>query len=262
MIELGAVGDSHHAGVWIDREPTLRVADQFVRMRVARILIRGRGGAHVRARLSVLGHRAAGELNLGRRLVRIGNRDRECFVVRRTLGVCHAYDDFVLAHRLVIECGAIGDSHHAGVWIDREPTVRVADKFERVRVARVGICNGHGRDDRAGRCVFDDRRRVRLAPRGLDRHREIVMRDVRHILVEADPVDLVVRRVARLAVLAARVLGCAEDDLVERLAVCLNVQRRAIVACRDEDARCDLHTVTERHPLALLATAGLVRKEP
>lgn len=99
-----------HQVAALDREPAARIVEQRERGRSVRIRIGGAERAHHRAGGGILLHARAGERDIGRRLIDVGDVDDERLLAEQSAGVRRAHDQLMRGGRLEIEFATAADA--------------------------------------------------------------------------------------------------------------------------------------------------------
>ena len=146
-VQQRAVRDRDGARGGVNREAAAGIVRQGVAGRVAGVRIRRRDIADDRAVGGVLGDKAGGEVEIGRRLVHVADRDREGLAVGQAAAVGDLNRHVVTGGALEVEQAAVGHGDLAGRAVDGEPAAGVVGQRVGRAVAGVGI----GRRDRADR---------------------------------------------------------------------------------------------------------------
>ena len=128
VIEQGAIRDGDFAGGAINRETPAGIVGQGVRRRIACIRIRHRRRADDGAVCGTFRDLDVGQLQIGRRIVDVRQIDRHRLVIGRSAGIRDPHGDVMAGKRLVIELGAVRDSHDTRVGIDGKSSALIINQ--------------------------------------------------------------------------------------------------------------------------------------
>ena len=126
-------------------------------MRVARIGIYGGGLSHHQSGRSILGNRVAGQEDVGRCLVHIGQVNRESLRARCSPGIGHSHRNRMATGITTVEESPISDRNVSSTRVDGEPPTRIIDQRERMRIDPIFIGHYGGSNERTARGTFRDR---------------------------------------------------------------------------------------------------------